>query len=79
MHQATFPAAHPHCEDHAMAHTVLCSVTAGAKQPSAVHSSRIHIYLFMAESMMALKEILANFSLGVVSHLLVGPQQLPEQ
>lgn len=29
--------------------------------------------------MMALKEILANFSLGVVSHPLVGPQQLPEQ
>lgn len=49
--RATFPAAHPHCEDRASTvpcygpHRVLCSVTAGAKQPSAVHSSTMHIYL----------------------------------
>lgn len=83
--RATFPAAHPHCKDHARTipcygpHRVLCSVTAGAKQPSAVHSSTMHIYLLMAESTMALKEISANFSLRVVSHLLVGPQQLQQQ
>lgn len=42
-----------------------------------IHQQRTFIYL-TAESMMVLKEILANYRLGVVSHLWVGPQQLPK-
>lgn len=42
-----------------------------------IHQQCTFIYL-MAESMMALKEISAIFSLGVVSHLFVDPQQLPQ-
>lgn len=42
-----------------------------------IHQQCTFIYL-MAESKKALKEILANFSLGVVSHLFVGSQQPPQ-
>lgn len=42
-----------------------------------IHQQCTFIYL-MAESMMAQKEISAICSLGVVSHLFVGPQQLPQ-
>lgn len=44
--RATFPAVHSlQRPSLAMAHTVLCSVTAGPKQPNAVHLSTMHIYL----------------------------------
>lgn len=63
----------------AMAHT---EYYAGSQQEQSIPVQCIHqqctFISLLAEAMMAPKEISANFNLEVLSHLFVGPQQLPQ-
>lgn len=63
----------------AMAHTEYYAVPQQEQSNPVrcIHQQCTFIYL-MAESKKALKEILGNFSLGVVSDLFVGPRQPPQ-
>lgn len=72
--RATFPALWRPCKDHPLLQPTEYYAVSQQEQSNpmqCIHQWCTFIYL-MAESVMALEEILANFSLGVVSHSFVG-------